>query len=96
MVNNSFLDKLKTGLTKTRAALTKNLDNLVFGKKNLDKELFEELEELLITADMGPQFAHDLINDVKERMSRNELQNAAEIKKIMHCLLYTSPSPRDS
>ena len=83
MVNNSFLDKLKTGLTKTRAALTKNLDNLVFGKKNLDKELFEELAELLITADMGPQFAHDLINDVKERMSRNELQNAAEIKKIM-------------
>ena len=83
MVNNSFLDKLKTGLTKTRAALTKNLDNLVFGKKNLDKELFEELEELLITADMGPKFAHDLINDVKERMSRNELQNAAEIKKIM-------------
>jgi len=83
MVNNSFLDKLKTGLTKTRAVLTKNLDNLVFGKKILDKELFEELEELLITADMGPQFAHDLINDVKERMSRNELQNAAEIKKIM-------------
>jgi len=83
MVNNSFLDKLKTGLTKTRAALTKNLDNLVFGKKVLDKELFEELEELLITADMGPQFAQDLINDVKERMSRNELQNVGEIKKIM-------------
>jgi len=83
MVNNSFLDKLKTGLTKTRAVLTKNLDNLVFGKKILDKELFEELEELLITADMGPQFAHDLINDVKERISRNELQNAAQIKKIM-------------
>ncbi len=83
MANNSFLDKLKTGLTKTRAALTKNLDNLVFGKKVLDKELFEELEELLITADMGPQFAQDLINDVKERMSRDELQNATEIKKIM-------------
>jgi fused signal recognition particle receptor len=83
MVNNSFLDKLKTGLTKTRAALTKNLDNLVFGKKFLDKELFDQLEELLITADMGPQFAQDLINDVKERMSRNELQNATQIKNIM-------------
>ena len=83
MVNNSFLDKLKTGLTKTRAVLTKNLDNLVFGKKVLDKELFAELEELLITADMGPQFAQDLINDVKERMSRNELENATEIKNIM-------------
>ena len=83
MANISFLGKLKTGLTKTRAALTKNLDNLVFGKKVLDKELFEELEELLITADMGPQFAQDLINDVKERMSRNELQNASQIKNVM-------------
>lgn len=82
-MNNSFVEKLKTGLTKTRNALTKNLDNLVFGKKVLDRELFEELEELLITADMGPQFAHDLINDVKERISRNELQNVAQIKKIL-------------
>ena len=83
MANISFLGKLKTGLTKTRAALTKNLDNLVFGKKILDKELFEELEELLITADMGPQFAQDMINDVKERMSRNELQNVTQIKNIL-------------
>ena len=82
-MNTNIFEKLKTGLTKTRAALTNSLDSLVFGKKILDKELFEELEELLITADMGPQFAHDLINDVKERISRNELQNAAEIKKIM-------------
>jgi len=83
IVNNSFFEKLKTGLAKTRNALTKNLDNLVSGKKVLDRELFEELEELLITADMGPQFAHDLINDVKERIGRHELQNTAQIKKIL-------------
>jgi len=82
-VNNSFFEKLKTGLAKTRNALTKNLDNLVLGKKVLDRELFEELEELLITADMGPQFANDLINDVKERISRHELRNISEIKKIL-------------
>ena len=82
-MNNSFFEKLKTGLAKTRNALTKNLDNLVSGKKVLDRELFEELEELLITADMGPQFAHDLINDVKERIGRHELQNTAQIKKIL-------------
>jgi fused signal recognition particle receptor len=83
IVNTSFVEKLKTGLTKTRNVLTKNLDTLVFGKKVLDRELFDQLEELLITADMGPQFAHDLINDVKERISRHELQNAAQIKKIL-------------
>lgn len=83
MVSNSILEKLKGGLSKTRSALTKNLDSFVFGKKTIDKKLFEELEELLITADMGPQFAHDLISDVQERVNRNELQNAAGIKKIM-------------
>jgi fused signal recognition particle receptor len=83
IVNNSFFEKLKTGLAKTRNALTKNLDNLVLGKKVLDRELFEELEELLITADMGPQFTADLINDVQDRVSRHELHNAAQIKKIL-------------
>ena len=83
MVNNSFVEKLKTGLAKTRDVLTKNLDNLVFGKKVIDTDLFDQLEELLITADMGPQFTHDLINDVKERISRHELSDAAQIKKIL-------------
>ena len=82
-MNNSLLVKLKSGLAKTRNALAKNLDNLVFGKKVLDRELFEEIEELLITSDMGPQFAHDLINDVKEKISRHELQDAAQIKNIL-------------
>jgi len=79
----SFFEKLKTGLTKTRDALTKNLDNLIFGKRVIDKELFDELEELLISADMGPQFTYDLIDDVKQRVSRNELKNVQEIKSVL-------------
>ncbi|KFO66989.1 hypothetical protein ER57_13775 [Smithella sp. SCADC] len=79
----SFFEKIKNGLTKTRNALTKNLDNLIFGRRVLDKELFDELEELLISADMGPQFTYDLIDDVKQRVSRNELRNAQEIKNIL-------------
>jgi fused signal recognition particle receptor len=79
----SIFEKLKTGLTKTRDALTKNLDNLVFGKRVIDKELFDELEELLISADMGPQFTYDLIDDVKQRVNRNELKNVQEIKNVL-------------
>jgi fused signal recognition particle receptor len=79
----SFFEKLKTGLTKTRDALTKNLDNLIFGKRVIDKELFDELEELLISADMGPQFTYDLIDDVKQRVNRNELKNVQEIKNVL-------------
>ena len=83
MAKIGFFEKLKTGLTKTRNALTRNLDNLVFGKRVLDQALFDELEELLISADMGPQFTYDLIDDVKQRVSRNELKNAEEIKKVL-------------
>lgn len=74
---------MKSGLTKTRNALTKNLDNLFFGKRVLDQALFEELEELLITSDMGPQFTHDLIDDIKQRVKRNELNDAQQIKKVL-------------
>lgn len=78
-----LFDKLKAGLAKTRNALSKNLDHLVFGKRVLDQALFDELEELMISADMGPQFTYDLIDDVKQRVKRNELQDASQIKKVL-------------
>ena len=78
----SFFEKLKTGLTKTRDVLTMDLNDL-FSKKVIDKELYDKLEELLISADMGPQFTYDLIDDVKQRVSRHDLQNAGQIKKIL-------------
>ncbi|PKN69458.1 MAG: signal recognition particle-docking protein FtsY [Deltaproteobacteria bacterium HGW-Deltaproteobacteria-12] len=78
-----FLDKLKSGLKKTRAVLTTDVDDLLFGAKDLDKKLFDELEELLITADMGPQFAQDMINDVQDRLKRKELKDAKHIKNIL-------------
>ena len=79
-----FLDKLKSGLMKTRTVLTTDIDDLLFGAKAIDDKLFDELEELLITADMGPQFTQDLISNVRDRLNRKELQNAAQIKKILH------------
>jgi fused signal recognition particle receptor len=78
----SLFERLKTGLAKTRDVLTMDLNDL-FSKKVIDKELYDKLEELLISADMGPQFTYDLIDDVKKRVSRNDLQNAEQIKKIM-------------
>ena len=78
-----LFDKLKAGLSKTRNALTQNLDKLVFGKRVLDQALFDELEELMISADMGPQFTYDLIDDVKQRVKRKELDDASQIKKVL-------------
>jgi len=78
----SLFERLKTGLAKTRDVLTMDLNDL-FSKKVIDKELFDKLEELLISADMGPQFTYDLIDDVKKRVSRHDLHDAWQIKKIL-------------
>ncbi len=77
------LDKLKSGLQKTREILNTDVDDLLFGSKTLDENLFNELEERLIAADMGPQFANDIITEVQDRMKRKELQNAGQVKKIL-------------
>jgi fused signal recognition particle receptor len=84
MSKDGILDKFKSGLTKTRNLLTNNLDHLLFGKREMNKELFDELEEMLIAADMGPQFVQDLIDDVHDRLTRKELQDAAQIKQVLH------------
>jgi fused signal recognition particle receptor len=83
MSKDGILDKFKSGLTKTRNILTKNLDHLIFGKREMNKELFDELEEMLIAADMGPQFVCDLISDVHDRLNRKEIQDAAQIKQVL-------------
>lgn len=90
------LDKLKSGLKKTREILTTDIDDLLFGAKELDENLFNELEELLITADMGPQFVNDLIEDVQDRMKRKELQNAGQVKKILRERMVTILQKIDS
>ncbi len=82
MAKLNFLEKIKAGLSKTRDVLTMDLNDL-FSKKVIDKDLYDKLEELLIAADMGPQFTYDLIDDVKKKVSRNDLQNADEIKKVI-------------
>ena len=82
MAKLSFFEKIKKGLSKTREVLNTDLNDL-FAKKVIDKDLYDKLEELLISADMGPQFTYDLIDDVKKRVNRHDLQNADEIKKVM-------------
>lgn len=81
--NKSFFEKLKTGLTKTRAFLVKDIDEILVGKRVIDQRLFEELEETLITADVGPAFTYELIEKMKEQVKRKELGDAQLLKNVL-------------
>jgi fused signal recognition particle receptor len=79
----SFFDKLKSGLEKTRKLLLANVDDIILGEKVIDRHLFEELEEALIMADVGPVFTYGLIESMKEKVKRKELDRPELLKKML-------------
>lgn len=78
-----FFQRLKEGLSKTRTALIGNIDQLFSGKKVIDQELLDDLEEILITADVGPAFTLELLERVRDKAGRDELANPAAVKEIL-------------
>jgi fused signal recognition particle receptor len=81
--NKGFFEKLKIGLAKTRNLLVKNVEDIVLGEKVIDQKLYDELEEILITADVGPSFTNELIEKIKEQVKRKELDQPELLKKVL-------------
>jgi len=79
----SFFERLKQGLSKTHSNLVGRIDSLVLGKKQIDADTLEELEEILITADIGVATAVELIRMLEQRMKRNELKDGETLKKAL-------------
>jgi len=78
-----FLERLRAGLTKTHENLIGRIDILLQGKKQIDADTLEELEEILITADIGVSTAVELIRTLEQRLKRNELQDAGALKRAL-------------
>lgn len=75
----SFFKRLKNGLSKTRQILTINIENIFKGTIALDDKMLEELEELLITADIGVQTTMDIIQQLSKTASN--IKNAEDLKE---------------
>jgi fused signal recognition particle receptor len=81
--DSSFFGKLRAGLARTRKSLVRNIDDILLGERVIDQKLFEELEETLIMADVGPAFTYELIEKMKEQVQRKELGNPELLKKVL-------------
>ncbi len=73
--------RLKKGLTKTRQFLNSDIDDLFQGRKKIDDELIEELEELLITADIGVQTTMDLIERISHHTA--DITDADQLRALL-------------
>src|SRR5512146_1034898 len=78
-----FFERLKEGLSKTHDSLIGRIDTLVLGKKEIDADTLEELEEILITADIGVQTTVELIRTLEQRLKRKELQDGSALKAAL-------------
>ena len=77
-----FADKIKKGLTKTREKLTTELTSLFTGKK-INEALFEELETILLTSDVGISATTYLLDSIRASVKKNNIENADEIKGLL-------------
>ena len=81
--SKGFFERLKAGLARTRNAFIKNIDDILLGERVISQNLFEELEETLIMADVGPVFTYELIEKMKEQAKRNKLGDAEILRKVL-------------
>ena len=75
--------KLKVGLQKTKEGLVGRFDTLLLGKKMIDADTFEELEEILITSDIGVKTTVELIRTLEQRLGRNELKDGEALRAAL-------------
>ncbi|WP_372338202.1 signal recognition particle-docking protein FtsY [Neisseria bergeri] len=88
----SWATRLKQGLTKSRDKMAKSLAG-VFGGGQIDEDLYEELETVLITSDMGMEATEYLMKDVRDRVSLKGLKDGNELRGALKDALYDLIKP---
>jgi fused signal recognition particle receptor len=83
----AFLDKLKAGLMKTKNALFGGVQNILKSFVRVDEDLLEELEELLICADVGVGATEDIIDELRDRIKDGRLKEKEQVMDTLREIL---------
>ena len=78
-----FFDRLKSGLTKTRDNFVSGLDSLFSGFSEIDDDFYEELEEILIMADIGVVTTDRIIEDLKEKVKEQKIKEVSVCRELL-------------
>ena len=79
----SVLDKIKTAVRRTQENLNEGFQNIIEGKKTIDPEMLEELEGVMVSADVGIGTTTDVLNAIREQMSRHTLQDPLQLRNAV-------------
>jgi len=79
----SLLERLKSGIQKTRAGLVARLEDALAGRKEIDAALLEELEATLLAADIGVRTTTEILDRIKQQVDRRLLADAQELRALI-------------
>ena len=79
----AFLDKLKAGLTKTKKALFSPIDELLKAFTRVDEDLLEELEEMLICADVGASATEEIIENLRREIKEEKIKEPDDVRAAL-------------
>ena len=82
-----FFEKLKNQLAKTKNAIVGKIDDLFKSFVRIDEDLFDELEELLISADIGVTTTEEILDELREAVRENRLKEPDEVKSTLFTIL---------
>lgn len=78
-----FFEKLKNGLNKTKTSFDEKMNGIFSNFRKVDEELLEKLEEALIMSDVGANTSVAIINNLRERVKKDNLKDAEEVKQAL-------------
>ena len=79
----SLLERLKSGVEKTRAGLVTRLEDMLQGAKQIDADLLDELEFTLISSDIGVRTTEEILERIRQRVDRKLVGDAAQIEGMI-------------
>jgi len=79
----TLLEKLKSGVEKTRAGLVTRLEDALAGKKEIDADLLDELEDTLVSADIGIKTTTEILERIRQQVDRKMVGDASELRGLI-------------
>jgi len=84
----SFFERLKGGLKKTRDSITTRIDQVLVSFGKIDDDLFDELEEILITSDIGMETSMKIISELREKVRQDKITSTNGIRQAIKDIIF--------
>jgi fused signal recognition particle receptor len=79
----SFLDRMRQAVTRTRENLTERIEEAVAFSKEIDRSTLDDLEGILLGADIGSATTQEVLDKLREKVDRKQIADADELKRML-------------